>query len=148
MLTAWIEDDQVTMSTQSATPPFTDPAVLETWLEEFVARPSFQDSLAELARVAEQPVEAYLRTAGSGILSREDVMVDVSAADQIRLDETVEGADVDLTVRAVAFPGAGRLDAQRRYVALDSAGIAMNVTAQRAVDGALAVTCRKLAPRE
>lgn len=143
MLAVWVERDRAVVSGEQST-TFGVPAELGQWLEDFVARPAFQESLAELARVADQPVEAYLRTVGPGVLSRDDVMVEVSAADQERLDRAAANAELELVVRAVAFPGAGTLDAARNYVALDSAGLAFSVLERTAAgEGALRLRARK-----
>lgn len=146
MLTAWVEREQVTIWIEN-TLSFTEPTALEKRLEDFVAQPAFQDSLAELARIATEPVEAYLRATRPGVLSRDDVMVEVSSVDQVRLDQANVGSSVTLTVRPSSFPGSGRFDAGHNYVALDSAGIGLEVTAQRAVTDGLEVTCVKLGPR-
>jgi hypothetical protein len=143
MLTFWVEPNRVVVSGEESQ-SFDSPEGLEKRLEQFVASPAFQESLAELARVAEEPVEAYLRALGSGALSREDVMVGVAAADQARLDEAAEGDELRIVVSPIRFPGAGQLDPTRNYVALDSAGLSMTVEGQQpGAAGGLDVRGRK-----
>ncbi len=144
MLTFWIEPQRVVVSGERSH-EYDNPTELERWLEQFVASPAFQESLSELARVAQEPVEAYLRTLGSGVLSREDVMVSVTPTEQARLSEAAEGDELRITVSPMRLPGAGQLDPDRSYVALDSAGLSLAVEGQQpGPGGSMEVRGRRL----
>lgn len=122
MLAFWVTSSSLRVFTD---PPreFDDPSSLRDWLADFVTTPSFLESLAELSDRAQQPAEGYLRAVSAGQLSRDDLMVEVSAPVQRYLVDQPDGASVELTVAISSMAGAGVFDPQRRYVALESSGV-------------------------
>ncbi len=143
MLAMWVGRDRVIVSAELST-PFESPAAFRPWLAAFVAHPDLQASLSALACFAEEPVEAYLRTVGPNVRSRDDGIVEVSAADQERLDRASVNTELDLVVRARVRAGAGALDPVSSYKTLDSAGLAFSVLEHtQAHPGALALRVRK-----
>lgn len=127
ILSFWVEAQSITVSGEQSTRLDTTDA-LGSWLESFVTMPAFQESLAELAQCAKEPVEAYLRTIGPNVLSRDDVMVEVAADDQRRLDEAADKREeLQLVVHTSTAPGAGKFSSTHRYVALDAAGLSFSL---------------------
>lgn len=125
MLTFWVADNAIAVLSDPQRRPMTDPAELEAWLLEFAKQPAFVDSLAELGDLARGPVEGFLRGIGVGQLSRDDVLVEVSAADQARLDDAPTGTDLEIDVAFSTLPGAGRYSSAKPPVAFESNGLAL-----------------------
>jgi len=143
MLAMWVGRDRAIVSAELST-PFVSPVTFRQWLVAFVAHPILQTSLTELARFAEEPVEAYLRTFGPNVRSRDDGIVEVSAADQERLDRAAANTELDLVVRARVLAGAGALDPASSYKTLDSAGLALSVLQRTPMNsGSITLRVRK-----
>jgi hypothetical protein len=143
MLAMWVGRDRVIVSADLSA-PFESPAAFRQWVAAFVAHPVLQANLTELARFAEEPVEAYLRTLGPNVRSRDDGIVEVSAADQERLDCASVNTELDLLVRARLLAGAGALDPVSSYKTLDSAGLTLSVLQRTQTNpGSLTLRVRK-----
>ncbi|MBK6532926.1 MAG: hypothetical protein IPF99_26050 [Deltaproteobacteria bacterium] len=87
LLTFFFDGEGVTVSGEKSI-RYTDPEGLKKWLIDFVTLPAFIESLQILREEATRPVEARLRRSAALAYSQGDVMVEVSAADQKKLDET------------------------------------------------------------
>jgi hypothetical protein len=125
VLAFWVTPNSLRVFTA---PPreFSDPSALREWLADFVTTPAFLENLAALGDIAEQPTEGYLRAAGVGRLSRDDLMVEISAPAQRALVDQADGATVELIVAFSAESGAGSFDQKRKYVALESSGVRLD----------------------
>lgn len=125
MLAFWATADSLRVFTE---PPreFRDPTALREWLADFVTTPAFLESLAALSDLAAQPTEGYLRAAGVGRLSRDDLMVEITPPTQQTLADQSDGANVELIVAVSAEAGAGSFDPNRKYIALESSGVRLD----------------------
>ncbi|HEU4411257.1 MAG TPA: hypothetical protein VFS43_38755 [Polyangiaceae bacterium] len=125
MLAFWVTADSLRVFTD---PPqeFSDPSALREWLADFVTTPAFLESLVALSDLAGQPTEGYLRAAGVGRLSGDDLVVEISAPAQRALVDQPDGTTVELTVAVSAEAGAGSFDPNRKYVALESSGVRLD----------------------
>jgi hypothetical protein len=101
------------------------PKELASILKQFVTMPPFLESLEEIARLSEQPVEGFLRIR-PGTVSREDVMLEIPPETQ----KTIAGhrdAEVEIRARVASFRGAGTFQPEAGYVVLESAGFSIRL---------------------
>ena len=83
-----------------------------------------------------------MQTLGPNVRSRDDGIVEVSAADQERLDRASVATELDLVVRACVLASASALDLVSST--LESAGLAFSVLQRTQTDvGALTLRVRK-----
>jgi len=120
------------------------PEELESWLLDYVKLPAFIESLRELRELAEKSVEARLRVSRKFNYHKDDIMVEVSSADQKRLWETSVGASISFEVKRMDFPGNPRFeDEETRYEVLNSAGLFLDVDTIQRTDERVTIVGRR-----
>jgi hypothetical protein len=126
MLSFFLDGDAIVVSGETST-QLKSPEALQRWLLDFVKLPELVESIRVLREQAELPVEARLRVDAKMAYMKGDVMVLVSKDDQKKLDEADIGAEVDIDVERIEFPGNAQLGEVAPYAVLESAGLLLEV---------------------
>lgn len=100
------------------------PKRLAEILKKLVTTPEFLYSLAEIAELARQPVEGFLRVKTQSV-SRDDLMVIISADQQRREIADRLGQETSLTLQIADVSGAGTFKPDAPYKVLEAAGFAI-----------------------
>jgi len=104
---------------------------LEAFLDNFLDHSHFPETIDAYREIAQQPVQGFLRTRGAFQSAPDDVLVLVSPEQQKNLATKAPGELVIAEVEPKSFPGAGVYDPNTTYLALESAGFAINILNHR-----------------
>jgi len=128
-------------------PELRTPEELWDYLEDFVNQSDFRFTLKEYEELEKEEVEGHLRTTSLFDMTREDILVAVPPAQQVRLAKATPGEKLTLTARPEQFPGFGTYADTATYGYLESAGYGLRVAEHRpAEDGMIEITGTVMAP--